>query len=288
MSKVALMTDTTSNMPKTWIERYGIYIVPVYVIFGNESYRDYVDMPAEEFYRRLQAAEEMPKTSQPTPTDFVHAYKAAQANGATDVIGVYVTAKASGTCTSAQLAADMVEGLNVHVVDSASTSLPMSWMLVEAAKALEQGGSAEEALQAVEKVKANNALVFTVTEVKHLVHSGRTIGAERAAQAQVKVKPIVSLEDGRPQAVGTERTQRSALNRVINLVKEKLGGRKLKGLGVVHGGIEEKGKAFAQDVKKAFAYDGDVVVVDFGPALAVHFGPGLLGVAAYWEEGEAH
>ncbi len=284
MSLIALMTDTTSNMPRQWAERYAIRIVPVYVIFGNTSFRDYVELPPAEFYKRLAAAEEMPKTSQPTPNDFAEAYRDAQAAGATDVIGVYVTAKASGTCASAQIAADMVPGLDVHVVDSASTSLPMSWMLMEAARAIEAGGGVEEALEAIERVKAHNALVFTVTEVEHLAHSGRTVGAERATRAPVKVKPIVSLEEGRPQAVATERTQKAALRRVLDIVETKIDGRALKGLGVVHGGIEERARAFAQDVQKTFAYEGEVAVVDFGPALAVHFGPGLLGVAAYWED----
>ena len=283
MSNVVLMTDTTSNMPPEWAERYGITVVPVYVIFGDTSYKDYVEMPPAEFYRRLAEAEEIPKTSQPTPADFAEAYRRAQEAGADEVIGVYVTAKSSGTCTSAQMAADMVKGLKVHVVDSATTSLPMSWMLVEAAKVLEAGGSTEDALAAIEKVKANNALIFTVTEVEHLAASGRTVGAERVTQAQVKVKPIVSLVDGVPKAIATERTQRAALAKVIDLVKERLGGRKLKGLGVVNGNIPDRARRYAAQVKEAFDFDGEVTIVDFGPALAVHFGPGLLGVAAYWE-----
>ena len=283
MSRVRLMTDTTSNMPPAWAERYGITVVPVYVIFGEESFKDYVELPPEAFYRRLAEASEMPKTAQPTPADVAQAYEAAKAAGADTVIGVYVTAKASGTCTSAQMAADMVEGLTVHVVDSATTSLPMSWMLVEAAKALEAGGTVEDALAAIEQVKANNALVFTVTEVEHLAHSGRTVGAERVTQGPVKMKPVVSIEDGVPKAVATARTQKAALNKVIDLVRERLSGRRLKGLGVVHGNIPDQAQAFAQQVKDAFGYEGEVVVVDFGPALAVHFGPGLLGIAAYWE-----
>lgn len=283
MHKVALMTDTTCNMPRQWVERYGITVVPVYVIFGEQSYKDYVEMPPEEFYRRLAEAKEMPKTSQPTPADFAEAYRRVKEAGAEEVIGVYVTAKSSGTCTSAQMAAEMVEGLKVHVVDSATTSLPMSWMLVEAAKVLEAGGSTEEALAAIERVKAHNALIFTVTEVKHLAASGRTAGAERATQAQVKVKPIVSVEDGIPKAIATERTQRAALARVIDLVKERVGNHKLKALGVVNGNIPDRAQEYARQVREAFGFDGEVTVVDFGPALAVHFGPGLLGVAAWWE-----
>ena len=283
MGNVQLMTDTTSNMPQAWVRRHGIKVVPVYVIFGEESFKDYVELPPEEFYRRLASAPEMPKTSQPTPADFAQAYKEAKAAGADTVIGVYVTAKASGTCSSAQMAADMVDGLTVHVVDSATTSLPMSWMLVEAARVLEQGGTVEDALAAIERVKTNNALIFTVTEVEHLAHSGRTVGAERVTQAAVKMKPVVSIEEGLPKAVATARTQKAALNKVIELMQARVNGRSLKGLGIVHGNIPEQAQAFAQRVQETFSYSGDVVIVDFGPALAVHFGPGLLGVAAYWE-----
>jgi len=287
MNKVALVTDSTSNLPPEMIAHYGIRVVPVYVNFGTESYKDYEELPPAKFYERLAATKaaggEMPKTSQPSPDDFRRAYEDCLAAGAADVISVHVTAKASGTCASAELARSMVPGLNVHVVDSASTSMVMSYMLVEAHDALAAGGDVAAALAAIERVKAHSALVFTVTEIEHLTASGRTEGAEKVAEVAISVKPIISVEGGVPKAVAQERTQRAALQRVLTLAKEKMAAGKPKRLSIVNGNVEARAREWAVEAAAALDYAGEVVVVDFGPALAVHFGPGLLGVAAQWE-----
>src|SRR5512145_687446 len=109
MPHIAFVTDSTCNMPDDLVRQHGITVVPVYVIFGESSYKDYVDLPPAEFYRRLAeykaAGKGMPTTSQPTPHDFRSAYTALAERGATDIISIHVTAKSSGTCQSAQLAA---------------------------------------------------------------------------------------------------------------------------------------------------------------------------------------
>ena len=286
MSQVALVTDTTCNLPPEMQRQYGIRVVPVYVNFGTESYKDYEELPPALFYEKLAATKAaggaMPKTSQPNPEDFRRMYEQCRAEGATDVISVHVTAKASGTFASAEIAKTMVTGLNVHVVDSATTSMLMSYMLIEAHAALQAGGGVPEALAAIEHVKAHSALIFTVTEIEHLTASGRTEGAEKAASAAIAVKPIVSVEGGVPKAVAQERTQRAALQRVLALTKEKMAASKLKRLSIVNGNVEAKAREWTAEAAAALDYTGEATVVDFGPALAVHFGPGLLGVAVQW------
>ncbi len=288
MSRIALLTDTTANMPRELAAELGIRQLPVYVIFGNESLKDYEEISPEEFYRRLveykQETGNMPTTSQPSPADFVAAYEALADEGYDEVISVHVTAKASGTCQSAQMAAEEVKDrIRVHVVDSATTSMQMGFMLMAAAEVLKRGGTAEEALAAIEDVKSRSALFFTVTELEHLAASGRTQGTEKASQSALKVKPVVGLLDGVPKVVNTARTYRSALQEVIRQVKEAAQGAPIVNLAVVHGGIYEKAKAWAGEAAEALGYTGEVIVTDFGPALAVHFGPGLLGLAAEWE-----
>ncbi len=288
MSRIAFVTDTTVNMPPDLTQVYGIRVVPVYVIFGDESLKDYVEIPPEAFYRRLaeykQATGNMPTTSQPSPEDFRQAYLDLAEQGYTDIISVHVTAKASGTCQSAQLAASIVKDkVRVHVVDSESTSMQMGFMLMEAVEAVRAGGGVKEALAAIESVKAKSCLYFTVTEVEHLTASGRTQGAEAAAQAAVQVKPVVGLLDGAPKAVATERTYRGALKRVLALVQKDAQGAPIRRLAVVHGGIEEKAIAWSKEAAETLGFEEEPLVVDFGPALAVHFGPGLLGLATQWE-----
>ncbi len=287
MSRIAFVTDTTCNLPDDLRDRYGIRVVPVYVIFGEESFKDYVEMPPEEFYRRLgeyrAKTGKMPTTSQPTPEDFRATYADLAAQGYTDVISIHVTAKSSGTCQSAELARSMVEGINVHVVDSATTSMHMGFMLLEAIQVVEAGGGVDEALAAIDRVKAHSCIHFTVTDVEHLAASGRTEGAEKATEAAISVKPVVSVVDGVPKALAAERTQKAALRKVLDMTRERIGDGRVKRMAVVHGNIPEKAAVWAEDAKAALGFEGDLYVVDFGPALAVHFGPGLLGLTVQWE-----
>jgi DegV family protein with EDD domain len=287
MGKVGFVTDSTVNMPPELIEKYDIRVVPIQVIFADKTYKEGIDLTAKEFYARLaqlkEAGEPMPTTSQPTPADFVAAYQELIDEGVDEIISIHVTAKSSGTCATAELAKDMVKGAHITVVDSATTSMQMGYMLLEAIKVVEAGGSVEEALAAIEEVKAHSCLFFTVTELEHLRRSGRTFGAKEAIEAEVKVKPVVAVADGVPQVVDKVRTQRAGLNHVVELVKEKMADLKIKGLSIVHGNVLDKALAFQDQVKDEFDYDGEIIVTDFGPALAVHFGPGLLGLIAYGE-----
>jgi len=287
MSRIAFVTDTTCNLPDELRRRHDITVVPVYVIFGESSYKDYVEMPPAEFYRRLAeqkaAGRGMPTTSQPTPEDFRAAYANLAGQGFSDIVSIHVTAKSSGTCQSAQLASTMVSGVNVHVVDSATTSMHMGFMLLEAIQAAAAGGSPTDALAAIERVKSHSCIHFTVTDIEHLAASGRTEGHEKATEAAVSVKPIVSVVDGVPKALGAERTQRAALQKVLELTTQRVGQGRVKRMAVVNGNIADKASAWGAEAAAALSFDGQPFIVDFGPALAVHFGPGLLGVAVQWE-----
>ena len=287
MSKIAFVTDSTCNMPDDLLKKHDITVVPVYVIFGEESYKDYEEMPPVEFYRRLieyrKAGKGMPTSSQPTPEDFKVAYGNLAAKGYTDIISIHVTSKSSGTCQSAELGRQMLEGVNVHVVDSASTSMHMGFMLLDAIQTVAQGGGVQEALDTIEQVKANSCMNFTATDVEMLAASGRTEGHQKATEAVVSLKPVISIVEGVPKAVGTERTQRTALLKVLEITRQKMGGGYPKRMAVVNGNIPEKATEWSLEAAELLGFEGKPYVVDFGPALAVHFGPGLLGVTAQWE-----
>ena len=287
MSRVAFVTDTTCNLPDELVQQYGITVVPIYVTFGTESYKDYVEMPPDEFYRRLgefkAAGLGMPKTSQPSPEDFRAAYSALAEQGYTDIISIHVTAKSSGTCQSAQLGANLLGKGQVHVVDSGTTSMHMDFMLFEAAEVVRAGGGASEALAAIEQVKTRSCMYFSVTDVEHLAASGRTEGAEKATESAVSVKPVVGILDGVPKAVSAERTQRAALQKVLDLTAGRIGSGRVKRLAIVNGNIAERAGQWAVEAAQALKFAGQPYVVDFGPALAVHFGPGLLGLTVQWE-----
>ena len=285
-SPIAFVTDSTCNLPEEIVRRHHITVVPVYVIFGEQSYKDGVEMSSAAFYERLQAYRQetgqMPTTSQPSPGDFQAVYERLAAQGVKEAISIHVSAKASGTCQSAELAAKAVPALRVHVVDSGTTSMHMGFMLLEAIQAVEAGGDVHAALAAIERVKAHSRLVFAVTQVEHLEASGRTAGAERVTQAAMQVRPVIGLVDGVPQVLATERTNKGALRRVLALAQEAMGEARPVRLAIVHANIPAEAQAFAQEAAETLGFTGAPYIVDFGPALTVHFGPGLLGLAVQW------
>lgn len=287
MSRIAFVTDTTCNLPDQLIQSHNIAIVPVYVIFGDQSFKDYIDLPPEEFYKRLleykAAGKGMPTSSQPTPEDFRACYAALAQQGYTDIISIHVTAKSSGTCQSAELASSMVEGVQVHVVDSTTTSMHMGFMLLEAIEAVNRGGDVNEALEAIDWVKNHSCIYFTVTDLEHLTSSGRTKGHEKATEAPLSVKPVIAITEGVPKAVDVERTQHLALEKVLDLTRAQMGDAKPLRLAIVNGNIPQKASQWAGEVSASLGFTGKPYIVDFGPALAVHFGPGLLGVTVQWD-----
>ena len=288
MSAIALVTDSTANLPEELVRRYDVTVVPLYVRFGETVWKDYVELPPAEFYKHLAetraAGGELPKTSQPTPSDFEGAYRALARGGAEDILSVHVAAKMSGTLNSAQVAGEMVSPqTRVRAVDSTTISMQMSYMVVEAAEAIRHGGGIQEAVEAVEKVKANSCTYFTVTEVEHIEASGRVEGAAQVAETEIKVRPVIGIFDGQAKVVSPERTQRAATEKVIELTRQRLRGLRLKGVTVVHTNALERAEALKARVPAEMGYPGQVFVVDMGPALAVHVGPGVVGLAAYGE-----
>lgn len=288
MSAIALVTDSTANLPDELVQRYNVTVVPLYVRFGDTALKDYVELPPAEFYKRLAegkaAGGELPKTSQPTPVDFEGTYSALAHSGAEDIVSVHVAAKMSGTLNSAQIAGELVSPqTHVHVVDSMTISMQMGYMLIEAAEAIRRGGGVQDALDAVERVKANSCTFFTVTEVEHIEASGRVEGAGKVAEAEISVRPVIGIVDGQAKVVSPERTQRAATEKVIELTRQRLHGLKLKGVAVVHTNVPDRAEALKARVPAELGYQGQVFVVDFGPVLAVHVGPGVVGLVAYGE-----
>ncbi len=284
MKEIRFVSDTTANMPPEFARQFDVKLAPIYVIFGDQSYKEISEMSIAEFHARLAKAKAeggaLPTSSQPSPADFAVIYNELIREGAKHIISIHVTAKSSGTVNSANLAKEMVSGAEIHVVDSGSTSMLMGYMIEEATKA---GNHIDAALAAVEHVKANSSLYFTVTELEHLEASGRTVGHEQATAAEIKIKPVVGVVDGVPKVISPERTQKAAIDKVIELSKTAMAGKKIKGVTVVHGNAMDRAEALKVRVPSELGYTGRIYVTDFGPGLTVHFGPGLLGLAVYGE-----
>ncbi|MGC9349054.1 MAG: DegV family protein, partial [Anaerolineae bacterium] len=168
----ALITDSTCDIPSSLVAEYDIEVLPAYVIWGDEQYRDRIDMKATEFYRRLDSDPVYPTSAHPTPGDFLTAYTAASARGAQDIVVVTVSSAMSGTYGAAKQAAAQVE-IPVHVVDSRGPTMSLGWQVLAAARARARGAGAEEMIAAAEAVRGQMAQLVYMDAIKYLEKGGR-------------------------------------------------------------------------------------------------------------------
>ncbi|MHB1318551.1 MAG: DegV family protein [Anaerolineae bacterium] len=278
MHRIAVMTDSTCDLPVSLAQELGIHVVPLYVLFGQDHLRDGIDVDSDRFYKRLAEDPAHPSSSQPTPADFV---REIEATGADEVVCILLSNRLSGTIASANAARELV-GIPVHVVDSMSISLGLGHQAIAAARARNAGGSVEDILAAAEKVRATLQVVFTVDTLEYLHRGGRIGSAAKVLGTAFQLKPVlvVPTETGLIDAVERVRSRKRSLARVVEYALEQVDGSKPLHVGVMQGACVED----AQWVMSEFRSRANVVEEIFAsvtPVVGTHGGPGVLGTAIY-------
>src|SRR5512140_2971212 len=226
MSKVAILTDSTVSIPDALLKQYHIQFVPLSLIWGEETFADGVDMLPDEFYRRLAASKTMPTTSQATVPAVQKAFTDLLEQGY-DVLGIFLSSKLSGTVDSAlQARQNLTKGAEkVSIVDSLATIMAMGWPVLTAARAAEGGASLEECTRIAEQVRDQTGVLFVVETLEFLRRGGRIGGAQAMLGTALNIKPLLELQDGRIESVEKIRTKGKAIERMIDMAGEKMGGR---------------------------------------------------------------
>jgi DegV family protein with EDD domain len=205
----AIVLDSTSDYPDAPAQFPNMRFVPLYVRFGDETYRDYVELGPAEFYEKLRISPVTPSTAQPTPQDFVNAYEELAAYER--VYSLHVSAKVSGTFQSAELAAQEVGGDRVRVVDTMSASLAIAMLSHAIQRRLARGTTDEEIAALVDRFHTHCDVVFTVDTLEYLQRGGRIGRAQALAGSLLNLRPILSIEDGVVDAVARVRGRQKAL-----------------------------------------------------------------------------
>jgi DegV family protein with EDD domain len=205
----AVVLDSVSDYPEAPSRFPNMRVVPLYVRFGDETYRDYVDITAPEFYEKLRLSPVTPTTSQPTPQDFVAAYE--DLSGYERIYSLHVSAKLSGTFQSAELAAQELGDDRVRVVDAATASLAIAMLSHAIQRRLARGTTDEEIDALVERFRRDNDVLFTVETLEYLQRGGRIGKAAALAGSLLSVRPILGVEDGAVNAVARVRGKQKAL-----------------------------------------------------------------------------
>ena len=271
---IKIVTDSTSDLPRALADELGIKIVPLYVQFGNMTYRDRVDISEDEFYKRLLTSTVHPTTSQPTPQDFADVYR--ELSKETDkIVSIHVTSKLSGTYNSALQGKELAATkCNINVIDSASVTMGLGMTALAAARLAASGENLQTINDDIKQAIANTHLLGLFDTLKYLLLGGRIGRAKALLGGILNVKPVLTLRDGELHPVGNVRTRIKGVERLTDFVKNALN---IQELAVVHTTTPDE----ADSLKNRFSSLVETSRLHFArltPALGVHSGPGLLAV----------
>lgn len=279
MSKIAIVTDSTAYIPNNLVEQYNLTVTPQVLIWGEETYQDGVDIQPDEFYERLKTTKVMPTTSQVSIATMKSTFENLVEEGY-DVLGIFLSAKLSGTIQSAIQAKDMLDkaGEKVNFVDSETTAMAMGFQVLTVARAVEDGASLEDAIALAEKARAHTGVYFAVDTLEFLHRGGRIGGAQRFLGTALNMKPVLAVQGGRVEAVERIRTKKKALERVFDLVKEQTEGKSPIRLATLHASAEDEAKALLDRGSKEMNAT-ESILTTVSPVVGTHAGPGTVGLA---------
>lgn len=277
MSQVAIVTDSTTYIPPDLLAQYDIRVAPQVLIWGEETFRDGVDITPTEFYQRLQKSKIHPTTSQVAPSSFVKIFSELQAEGK-DILSILISSKLSGTIASAVQANELTPGLKLEIVDSNTTAMAMGYIVLAVARAVAQGANLAEAKALAEKAKKHVGVIFAVDTLEFLHRGGRIGGGARFLGTALNIKPILELKDGRIEALERVRTRKKSLSRLVELVEERIGGRSPVRLATLHANAPEDAKEVL-DEANARLNAVETVFSEVSPVIGTHAGPGTVGLA---------
>jgi len=275
--KIKVLTDSTAGIPPDLIERYDISVIPLYVVFGSDSYKHGPELSTEDFYRLLEERKGVPKTSQPSVGDFLQMYRNL-AEEADTIISIHLS-RTSGTLQSAEMARKELPELDIEIVDSESIAMATGFLALAAARDIEAGASKEEVLRHIEALKPKTTLFFALDTVEYMVRSGHVKRAQQMAIALLNIKPIIGIEDGHPTAVDKARGRKASLRKVIELTKQHADMTVPLRLCISHANAYEEALIFKEEVEREIPCV-ESLVSEVGPIVAVHSGPGLLGIVS--------
>ncbi len=279
--RIALVTDSTCDIPTEWVLQYDISIVPLTIILDDQQYRDGVDLTAEQFYQRLLTATHHPTTSQPAPKAFLDAYRRAAERGAEEILAVTISSAMSGTIESARQAAKEA-GLPVRVMDGKNNSMGLGWQVIAAARAREAGGDLEAMAAAAERVQKEMVYYVSLDTIEYLSQGGRISEAARFLGSFLQIKPLIYVrpETGTVGASIPARSRKAALEGLFKeFFKHFAPGQQLH-IAVLHNDALAEAEALAERVRQAYS-PAELLITIVSPVLGVHTGPRAVALCGY-------
>lgn len=271
----AIVVDSTADFPEAPQRFANWRVVPLYVRFGDESYKDYVELDPAAFYARLRTAAETPSTSQPTPGDFLAVYE--ELAGYERILSLHIAGKLSGTIESARAAAKLLGDDRVRTHDSQSASAAIAMLGLAIQRRLERGTSDEEVEKLVDRYRQVTGLLFTVDTLEYLARGGR-IGRARAwAGELLNIKPILTIKDGEVIPVKRVRGNRKAFLEFESAFTSSTRDAPSLRVGIAQADAPERAQALTELVQRTRPAAELELVTTLGPVVGAHAGPGTVG-----------
>jgi len=272
---VKIVTDSTADLSLQIVQQLGITVVPVYVCFGEKSYRDGVDISHDEFYQKLIKSPIHPTTSQPTPADFANVYSRLSTE-TDEIVSIQVTSKLSGTYNSALQGRELMKtGYHIEVIDSLSVSMGLGLITMAAARLAKAGASLPEVMDEVRQVIPRICLLGVFDTLKYLLLGGRIGKAKALLGSMLNVKPLITMRDGELFPAGQVRTHSKGIERLFDLVRNTLN---IEEVAIVHSTTPGEATSLREHIASIFD-KRQIHLARLGPALGVHGGPGTLILA---------
>jgi DegV family protein with EDD domain len=284
LSKIAIVTDSTNDLPQEYREKYHIYVVPLTIVWGEKQYLDGVELKAEDFYAQLSSKSVFPTTSQPTPKQFAEIYQQTLEDGATEIVVITISGAMSCTIGSARTAAENFP-IPVHLFDSRSNSMSLGWEVLAAARVRDQGGNAEQMIAAADNVRLGLHFHIILETIDYLFQGGRIAGAARLIGGLLHLRPQIRVnhESGSVEAIDISRTRSQAIDHLYKGFFKYFDGNHPMHIAVLHNAALAEAEALAERVRQEFNPQ-ELIITIVSPVLGVHTGPQALALCGYAEQ----
>ncbi|WP_141432906.1 DegV family protein [Bacillus sp. 03113] len=273
--KTAIVTDSTAYIPVQIREQFNIHIIPLSVIFGDESFKEEVEISSAQFYQDVKN-KELPKTSQPSTGDFIALYEELSKEYDA-VISIHLSSAISGTFQGAVTAGSMVENIKVYPFDSEISCMVQGFLVIEAAELANAGKSPEEIIHRLEEMRQTNEAYFMVDDLSHLQRGGRLSGAQAFIGSLLQVKPLLRFTNQTIVPFEKIRTRKKAMRRIVELLTEGVKDGSSYKATIIHANREEEAVNWKNELESQFS-NVEFDISYFGPVIGTHLGEGSMGI----------
>ena len=274
MEKIALITDSASDISPELIKKYNIHVLPFKIIFSDKEYRDGVDITPSMLYQRLP--NEIPSTSLPSISEFTDLLENLKSDGYTHAIIVTISSCFSGTFNAARLASESVSGITTFVFDSLTLTMSEGAILLEAAKLIEEGKSFEEIKDALPMIRSKIDVFFSIDTLTYLKKGGRIGKVAGTIAEALNLKPIITIKDDGFHTFAKVRGTKQSISKLSNILNDYLSKGRCK-VWIMNGNAPDKADALYNAIKDSNNLVECTLGGMIGPALGVNTGPGLVG-----------